>query len=171
MKDFNLITDWYQAKSENIIDPMLQDLCSAVCASATGQDIPYWHWIELRIIDMKSQLLDTILCQHNLFQTLTTYLPIVKSNITFQTLLELKSSIFRASHLLSRWFLAWLILRPWRWRRHVLPKRRLTFSGLYGVIYQKIELFIATAVRTSNPFLELSPSMSFMNQNVQFTSI
>jgi hypothetical protein len=30
-------------------------------------------------------------------------------------------------------------------------KRRLTFNGLHGVISQKIELFITTAVRTSNP--------------------
>jgi hypothetical protein len=58
----------------------------------------------------------------------------------------MKSSIFRditpsACHLLSRWFLAWLILRPWRWRQHVPSKRRLTFNGLHGVISQKIELF------------------------------
>jgi hypothetical protein len=33
----------------------------------------------------------------------------------------------------------------------VPPKRRLTFNGLHGVISQKIELFITTAVRTSNP--------------------
>jgi hypothetical protein len=38
----------------------------------------------------------------------------------------------------SFWFLAWLILRPWRWRRHVLPKRQSTFNGLHGVIAQKI---------------------------------
>jgi hypothetical protein len=43
-------------------------------------------------------------------------------------------------HLLSRWFLARLILRPWRWRRYVSPKRRLTFNGLHGVISQKIVL-------------------------------
>jgi hypothetical protein len=36
-------------------------------------------------------------------------------------------------------------------RRHVPPKRRLTFNGLHGVISQKTELFITTAVRTSNP--------------------
>jgi nitrate reductase gamma subunit len=30
--------------------------------------------------------------------------------------------------------------RPWRWRRHVPPKRRLTFNGLRGVISQKVEL-------------------------------
>jgi hypothetical protein len=31
------------------------------------------------------------------------------------------------------------------------PKFRLTFSGLYGGLSQKIELFVATSVRTSNP--------------------
>jgi hypothetical protein len=46
-----------------------------------------------------------------------------------------------ACHLISRRFLARLILRPWRWRRYVPPKRRLTFSGLHGVISQKIVLF------------------------------
>jgi hypothetical protein len=54
-------------------------------------------------------------------------------------------SIFRVEHsschLRSRWFLAHLILLPWRWRRYVPPKRRLTFNGLQGVIFQKTELF------------------------------
>jgi hypothetical protein len=31
------------------------------------------------------------------------------------------------------------------------PKRRLTFDELHGVIFQKIKLFITTAVRISNP--------------------
>jgi hypothetical protein len=30
----------------------------------------------------------------------------------------------------------WLTLRSWRWRRHVSPKCLLTFTGLYGVMYQ-----------------------------------
>jgi hypothetical protein len=47
-----------------------------------------------------------------------------------------------AYHLLSLWFLAWLILRSRRWRRHVPPKCRLTFNGLHGVISQKRELFV-----------------------------
>jgi hypothetical protein len=34
---------------------------------------------------------------------------------------------------------------------YVPPKRRLTFNGVYGVIPQKTELFITTAVGTSNP--------------------
>jgi hypothetical protein len=46
-----------------------------------------------------------------------------------------------AFHLLSSWYLAWLILRPWRWRRYVPPKRRFTFNGLHGVISQKLVLF------------------------------
>jgi hypothetical protein len=33
------------------------------------------------------------------------------------------------------WFLAWLALRPWRWRRRVAPERWLIFNGLHGVRY------------------------------------
>jgi hypothetical protein len=35
--------------------------------------------------------------------------------------------------------------------RHVLPKRLLTYNELHGVISQKIEFFIISVVRTSNP--------------------
>jgi hypothetical protein len=52
--------------------------------------------------------------------------------------------------LASRCYLAWL-LRPWRRRRHVPQKRRFTFSGLHILASLKLELFITTAVRTSNP--------------------
>jgi hypothetical protein len=52
-----------------------------------------------------------------------------------------------------RWYLAPLI-RPWRWRRYVPPKRRLTFNRLHGVISQKTELFITTGVRTTNTAME-----------------
>jgi hypothetical protein len=54
-----------------------------------------------------------------------------------------------ACHLLSRWFLVWLILRSWSLRRYIPRKRRLTFNRLHGVISQMIELFIATGARTS----------------------
>jgi hypothetical protein len=50
----------------------------------------------------------------------------------------------------SRWFLAWPILRPWRWRGRVSPKLPLTFNGLHAVVSHIIERFIATSVRTSN---------------------
>jgi hypothetical protein len=41
-------------------------------------------------------------------------------------------------HLLSRWFLAQLVLQPLRWRQYDPPKCRLTFNGLHGVISQKV---------------------------------
>jgi hypothetical protein len=37
------------------------------------------------------------------------------------------------------------------WSLHALSIRRLTFSGFHDVISQKIQLFITTAVRISNP--------------------
>jgi hypothetical protein len=40
------------------------------------------------------------------------------------------------------WFLPWSILRPWRWMRHVAPKRRLPINGLHGIVYQKTEFFM-----------------------------
>jgi hypothetical protein len=43
-----------------------------------------------------------------------------------------------ACHLLWSRLLARLILRSWRWRRHVPPKFQLTFNGLHGAISQKI---------------------------------
>jgi hypothetical protein len=38
-----------------------------------------------------------------------------------------------------------------KWRQYVPPKCQMTFNRLHGIIYQKTELFITTAVRTSNP--------------------
>jgi hypothetical protein len=46
----------------------------------------------------------------------------------------------------SRWFLAWLIPRLWRWRWHILPKRRLSVSGLRGIIFQPMELSVEDKV-------------------------
>jgi hypothetical protein len=46
----------------------------------------------------------------------------------------------------SCWFLALLIFRSWRWKRHVHSKRRLPLN----VTLQMTELFITTAIRTSN---------------------
>jgi hypothetical protein len=40
----------------------------------------------------------------------------------------------------TRWFLVSLILQPWRWRRHVSVKYRVTFNGLHGPVSQTIEL-------------------------------
>lgn len=61
------------------------------------------------------------------------------------------TSEYAACHLLSRRFLAWLILRRWRWKKHVHPKRPLSFDGLHGDLSQKLEFFITTDVRASYP--------------------
>jgi hypothetical protein len=45
----------------------------------------------------------------------------------------------------------WTILRLWRWRRYVPPKRRVQLYGLHGVISQKMIRFKTTTVKTSNP--------------------
>jgi hypothetical protein len=79
-----------------------------------------------------------------IFCVITPCSPSGESQSTFRSNIE--SLLFA-----SCWFLAWLILRPWRWRRCFPPNHRLTFTGLHGVISHTIELFIATAVRTSNP--------------------
>jgi hypothetical protein len=49
------------------------------------------------------------------------------------------------------WFLAWLTLLSWRWRRYFPLKRGWTSPDLHSIITQKTILFIVTAVRTSNP--------------------
>jgi hypothetical protein len=38
------------------------------------------------------------------------------------------------------------LIRPWRWRRNIPPKRQLTFNGLHGVITQKIVFFMKITV-------------------------
>jgi hypothetical protein len=79
----------------------------------------------------------------------------VESQPTFRRNISPPSSgskkLQAACHLRSRWFLAWLILRPWRWRRYVPPKRRLAFNWVHCIISQNIVLFMTTGVKTSNP--------------------
>jgi uncharacterized membrane protein len=50
----------------------------------------------------------------------------------------------------SCWFLVWLARKTLRGRRYYPIKPWITFKLLHGVISQKIELFITTALRTSN---------------------
>jgi hypothetical protein len=42
----------------------------------------------------------------------------------------------------SCWFLAWLTFQPWKWRRHVPPKCRLTFTGLHDDMFHEIQFFM-----------------------------
>jgi hypothetical protein len=59
----------------------------------------------------------------------------------------------------------WLTLQPWRWRRHILQKRLLTFSGLHDVISQKVELFenhLVPIFNSSTLLLTVSDSFLFL---------
>jgi hypothetical protein len=85
--------------------------------------------------------------------------------------------IFLLATCLLAGFLLNLFLRPWRWRRYVPPKRRLKLNGLHGVIFQKMILFLTTAVKTSNPTYEapqyavsLGPPFPYVIPNVPLKS-
>jgi hypothetical protein len=71
----------------------------------------------------------------------------------------------------SCWFLACLILLSWRWRRRVPQKHRLTFNELHSVISQKIQLFIATALGTSNPTSWQSIWVVFLNSSRHYRGV
>jgi hypothetical protein len=49
----------------------------------------------------------------------------------------------------SSWFLAWLILQPWRWRRHVLPKHRWTSAEWHDSPTHKIVLILVSSLWAS----------------------
>jgi hypothetical protein len=80
------------------------------------------------------------------FCDVTPYIPLIINRRFRGTYrIHLEHSLLSA----SCWFLSWFIFRPWRWRQHVPPNRRLIFNELQDVISQKTELFTSAAVRTS----------------------
>jgi hypothetical protein len=78
-------------------------------------------------------------------------------------------SRWQAEFLISRWFLARLILRLLRWRPFVPLKRWLTFKGLHGVIFQKMVLTIL--VLSSDLRLHLSSGPGFDYNSVWISSL
>jgi hypothetical protein len=60
------------------------------------------------------------------------------------TSVNFKRSFVRTCRSCAFFFLAslcslvWLIILPWRWRRYVPPKGLLTFTGLHGVLSEKV---------------------------------
>jgi hypothetical protein len=62
-----------------------------------------------------------------------------------------QSPMFWQAHLATCfcWFLAWLTLQPWRWRRYFFPKF-WALSKSHSIASQKTALFIAIATRTPN---------------------
>jgi hypothetical protein len=79
----------------------------------------------------------------------------------------------RGSNLLSRWFIARFILRPWKWRRRVSPKRRFTFNGLHGILSQKIQLFTPYNIpKGHNCYIHRSENLrSFVNRSSLRSSV
>jgi hypothetical protein len=64
-----------------------------------------------------------------------------KNNCIFCAL-QLGGSLFLLPP--SCWFLPWLPVQPSRWRRHVTPKRLLTYNELHDDISHKTEFFRTT---------------------------
>jgi hypothetical protein len=85
-----------------------------VCASPTHNPI---------IMNNIETILNTALLKSSIFWDIT---PCSPSKIT--------DVLCSAYHLHSRWFLPRHIFRPWRLRRYVPAKHRLTFNGLHRVI-------------------------------------
>jgi hypothetical protein len=62
-------------------------------------------------------------------------------------------------------FLIWLTPGSWRWRRYVPPKCQMTFTGLQGVVSQKVYIHVWDNIR-SNTIMDIRvPQMSenFLN--------
>lgn len=85
--------------------------------------------------------------KHGLFtkSEFTKYRKIINLGFEALTMMVIRSFIYwditprnllKVNHLLSYWFLASLILQPWR-RRHVPLKRQSTFDGLRSDISQR----------------------------------
>jgi hypothetical protein len=80
-----------------------------------------------------------------IFRDITPHSPL-KANQRFRGTCCLHLQGWRVSKLCllhsSCWFLDWLTLQPWSWRRYVHPKRQLTFKRLHSITSQKTDLLI-----------------------------
>jgi hypothetical protein len=63
------------------------------------------------------------------------------------------------------WFLTWFTLEPWRQSQHVPLKHWLIFNWLCGTISKKVEPFITTAVRTTDPTSHYHLHKSLLNRS------
>jgi hypothetical protein len=92
-----------------------------------------------KFYDVGFEVLTAVVMKSSIFWNIMSYSPL-KVNRRFLRTCRLHFQGRNMEQVASR-ALAWLILRPWRWRRHVPPKCPLTFSRLHDVMYQKIEFF------------------------------
>jgi hypothetical protein len=112
--------------------------CLNVISTKIGLFSQLHHY---KMIHVGFEMLTAVVMKCSVFWNITPYSPLkVNGRLRLQGwrigIVEL--SLISA----SCWFIAWLILRPRRWRRYSHPKRWLTFDGPHGVISKKLELFI-----------------------------
>jgi hypothetical protein len=71
----------------------------------------------------------------------------------------------------SCWFLVWLIIWPWNWRRYFTPKRQLIFNGAYGVISQNVLLIFLclSSCRPNSSIIAGRIFMKFDTDKFQFS--
>jgi hypothetical protein len=60
------------------------------------------------------------------WEIIVTYLKVLSQNSPSWTVKNYEQSVMFCLPPASRWLLAWLTLRPWRWRQHVAPKCQWT---------------------------------------------
>jgi hypothetical protein len=89
----------------------------------------YTLYTKIYVISMQS---DFYLLGHNAVQSVERQLTFSGKHVTIRQI--------RNKHKASskqNWFLAWLILWPWIWRRHVPQKRQLNCNGLYAFMWRQ----------------------------------
>jgi hypothetical protein len=70
------------------------------------------------------------------------------------------------------WFLAWLALRPWRWKQYGLPKRLCASTGLHGVTTQNTVLFTRWSPPPPPPLMRtLSACLTFSQEVTKFQTL
>lgn len=84
-----------------------------------------------RINIVSSKLQTLFICNYTYFLGYNA-LQSIESKQTLQR--NILSPCSTACHLISLWFLSWLMLLPWRWMWYVPAKCQLIFNGLQGII-------------------------------------
>jgi hypothetical protein len=101
----------------------------------------------IRFIDLKNST--AVVLKISVFWGTTPFVPMKVIRRFERTLIHLHnrkiiqvtSQREACSKQICDWFLDWLIIRPWKWRQHVLPKRRLRLLTDYSALYPRRQNF------------------------------
>jgi hypothetical protein len=100
-----------------------------------------------------------------------------KSRHTNSIYISYAATCFNFLSVIIRWvnYISWRVLSTCRlhlqgrrWKRYVPSNHRLTFNGLHGIKFQKKELYITTAVRTSDPRSAVPYLQYLLNELIWF---